>query len=98
MHANGTQVPEEQRVVAALTAGRVDKVLVRAGATVKAEDVLVEYAVTRLMASVLFGVSATDPPTFIGITVILGMSAVIAAWLPAARATRVDPMVALRTE
>ena len=56
------------------------------------------YAVTRLMASVLFGVSATDPPTFIGVTVILGLSAVIAAWLPAERATRVDPMVALRSE
>jgi putative ABC transport system permease protein len=56
------------------------------------------YAVTRLMASVLFGVSATDPPTFIGVTVILGMSAVIAAWLPAERAARLDPMVALRSE
>ncbi len=56
------------------------------------------YAVTRLMASVLFGVSVTDPPTFIGVTVILGFSAVIAAWLPAERATRVDPMVALRSE
>jgi len=56
------------------------------------------YAVTRLMASVLFGVSATDPPTFIGVTVILGLSAVIAAWLPAERATRLDPMVALRSE
>jgi putative ABC transport system permease protein len=56
------------------------------------------YAVTRLMASVLFGVSATDPPTFLGVTVILGLSAVIAAWLPAERAARVDPMVALRSE
>ena len=56
------------------------------------------YAVTRLMASVLCGVSATDPPTFVGVTVILGLSAVFAAWLPAERATRVDPMVALRTE
>jgi len=56
------------------------------------------YAVTRLMASILFGVSATDPPTFIGVTVILGLSAVIAAWLPAERATRLDPMAALRAE
>ena len=56
------------------------------------------YGVTRLMASVLFGVSPNDPPTFIGVTVILGLSAIVAAWIPADRATRVDPMVALRSE
>jgi len=56
------------------------------------------YAVTRLMASVLFGVSATDPPTFIGVTVVLALSSIVAAWLPAERATRVDPMIALRSQ
>jgi ABC-type antimicrobial peptide transport system permease subunit len=56
------------------------------------------YAVTRLMVGLLAGVSPGDPPTFVGVTVILALSSLIAAWLPAERATRVDPMVALRTE
>jgi putative ABC transport system permease protein len=56
------------------------------------------YAVTGFMASQLFGVSASDPPTFVGVTLILAASAMIAAWVPAERATRVDPMVALRSE
>jgi putative ABC transport system permease protein len=56
------------------------------------------YAVTRLMASLLFGVSASDPPTFIGVAVILAASGIVAAWVPTMRATRVDPMVALRAE
>jgi predicted permease len=56
------------------------------------------YAVTRLMASLLFGVSPTDPPTFVGVAVILALSGIIAAWVPTVRATRVDPMIALRAE
>jgi putative ABC transport system permease protein len=56
------------------------------------------FAVTRLMEGLLTGVSPGDPPTFVGVTIILAVSSVIAAWLPAERATRVDPMVALRSE
>jgi len=56
------------------------------------------YGVTRLMASLLFGVSASDPPTFAGVAVILALSGIVAAWVPTVRATRVDPMVALRAE
>ena len=56
------------------------------------------FGVTRLMAAQLFQVSPTDPPTFTVVCVLLMFSGVLAAWLPAMRASRVDPMVALRYE
>ena len=56
------------------------------------------FALTRFMQSQLHGVRADDPPTFVGVTLILALSSAAAAWLPTARAVRVDPVVALRHE
>ena len=53
---------------------------------------------SRLMGQLLFGVKPTDPLTFVMVTVVLALAALLAASVPARKATRVEPMAALRSE
>jgi ABC-type antimicrobial peptide transport system permease subunit len=56
------------------------------------------FGLTRLMASILYGVSPADPVTFGGVAVFLVAVSFLATWIPAQRATRVDPVIVLREE
>ncbi|HEY0159166.1 MAG TPA: ABC transporter permease [Thermoanaerobaculia bacterium] len=99
-----TQRTQEMGIRMALGADPRDvlKLVVRDGMTVSllgvAIGVLVALFATRAMAALLFGIEATDPAVFIAVAATLTLVALAASWIPARRATRVDPIVALRPE
>jgi predicted permease len=88
----------------ALGATRADVLglILRGGATFilagLALGTIAAFALTRLLSSLIYGVSATDPTTFAAVTMLLAAVAMLACLVPAARATRIDPVVALRSE
>ena len=102
--ANVTQRTHELGIRMAMGAQRSDviRLVVRHGASLAIGGVsiglIVAAILTRVMEGLPFGVSATDPLTFAAILALLTGVALTACFIPARRATRVDPMVALRCE
>jgi putative ABC transport system permease protein len=82
--------------------GAVQRLIVRQGMQPALLGIAVglggAFALTRLMRSLLYGVSAADPLTYAGVALFLGAVALAAAWMPARRAARLDPISALRAE
>jgi ABC-type antimicrobial peptide transport system permease subunit len=90
------------RIALGATGGAVQRMVLGHGIILAAAGVAIgvagALALTRLLRSLLFGVSATDPLTFVGVAAVLAVVAIVASYVPARRAARVDPLQALRAE
>lgn len=90
------------RMALGATRAQVVGLVVRQGALLAGIGVLAglagAFALTRVLATLLYGVRVTDLAVFVGVPLLLGAVAVLASWLPALRAARIDPLVAMRAE
>ena len=90
------------RMALGADSGSVRNMIVRQGMGVAVVGIAIglasAFGLTRVIASLLFGVSAKDPAVFVIVPVLLSAVALVGVWLPARRAARIDPLSALRTE
>jgi predicted permease len=90
------------RMALGASAGNVTRMVVGRGLVLTCVGLgiglTISWAATRAMTNLLFGVAASDPSTYMGVAALLGAIALMASWLPARRAARLDPIVVLREE
>jgi predicted permease len=90
------------RIALGATSATVSRAVLRRGITLAATGMLLGIVgalmTTRAIQSLLFDVPAADPVTIVGVVILLSGAAIMASWLPARRAARVDPVIAMRTD